>query len=73
MCVFKETKNLNLNVLNMITGINKLKILTKYISCKCRCKMNSRKFNSNQMWNKINIGVNVKFQQNIICAKNICI
>ena len=35
----------------MITGINKLKILTKHISCKCKCKFDGRKCNSNQKWN----------------------
>ena len=28
--------DLNLNVFNMITGINELKTLTKHISCKCK-------------------------------------
>ena len=35
----------------MITGINKSKTLTKDISCKCRCKLDGTKFNSNQWWN----------------------
>ena len=33
-----KTKDLNLSVFNMITGINESKTLTKHISCKCKCK-----------------------------------
>ena len=36
---------------NVITGINELKRLTKDISCKCKCKFDSRKCNSDQKWN----------------------
>ena len=32
----------------MITGINESKTLTKHISCKCKCKFDGRKCNSNQ-------------------------
>ena len=35
----------------MLTGINESKILTKHISCKCKCKFNGRKCNSNQKFN----------------------
>ena len=35
----------------MITGKNESKILTKDISCKCKCKFDRRKCNSNQKWN----------------------
>ena len=34
----------------MITGINQLKILTKHISCECKCKFDGRKYNSDQCW-----------------------
>ena len=34
VCVPNKTKYLNLSVLNMITGINESKTLTKHISCK---------------------------------------
>ena len=34
VCVPTETENLNLLFLNMITGINESKTLTKHISCK---------------------------------------
>ena len=35
----------------MITGINESKILTKHISCECKCKFDGRKCNSDQWWN----------------------
>ena len=31
----------------MITGKNESKVLTKEISCKCKCKFDGRKCNSN--------------------------
>ena len=36
----------------MITGINESKTITKHISCNCKCKFDSRKFNLNQEWSK---------------------
>ena len=45
-----KTGDLSLSVLNMITGINESKILTKHISCKCKCKFDGTKCNSNQRW-----------------------
>ena len=35
----------------MITEISELKTLTKYVSCKCKCKFDGKKCNSNQNWN----------------------
>ena len=35
----------------MITGINESRTLAKHISCKCKCKFDDRKCNSNQKWN----------------------
>ena len=40
-----------MSVFNIITGINKSKILTKHISCECKCKFDGGKCNSNQKWN----------------------
>ena len=37
---------------NMIARINESRTLTKHISCKCNCKFDGRKFNSNQNWNE---------------------
>ena len=48
VCVPNKTEDLNLSVFNMITGINESKTLTKHISCKCKCKFDGRKINSNQ-------------------------
>ena len=38
ICVPNKRENLNLIVFSMITGIDESKILTKHISCKCKCK-----------------------------------
>ena len=35
VCVPNKTKDLNLSVLNMITGINESKALIKHIDCEC--------------------------------------
>ena len=51
VCVPNKTEDLNLNLFNLITGIIESKILTKLISCKCNCKFDGRKCNSNQKWN----------------------
>ena len=47
----KKAEDLNLSKLNIITGINGSKILTKDISCECKCKFDETKRNSNQWWN----------------------
>ena len=51
VCVPNKTEDLHLSMFIMITGINESEILTKHISCKCECKFNGRKCNSNQKWN----------------------
>ena len=51
VCVTNKTQDLNLSMLNMITGINELKTLTKRISCECKCRFDGRKCNSDQWWN----------------------
>ena len=43
VCVPNKTENLNLSVFNMITIINESKTLTKFVSCKCKCKFDGRK------------------------------
>ena len=50
MCLNK-TEDLNLSIFKVITKINELKTLAKHISCKCKCKFDGRKCNSNQKWN----------------------
>ena len=51
LCVPNQTEDLSLSVFNMIAGINESKILTKHISCECKCKFDGRKCSSNQKWN----------------------
>ena len=51
VCIPNNTDTLNLSVLNMITGINESKTLTKHILCECKCKFDGRKCNLNQWWN----------------------
>ena len=51
VCVPNKTEDLNLSVLNMITGLNESKILTKHISYECKCKFDGKKCNWNQKWN----------------------
>ena len=60
LCVPEKTEDLDMNVFNMITGINvKITItkkLTKHISCKWGCNLIVKKWNngikkSNQKWN----------------------
>ena len=51
VCVPNKTGNLNLSVFNMTAQINESKTLNEHISCKCKCKLDSRKCNSNQKWN----------------------
>ena len=48
VCVPNKMEVLNLSMFNMITRTDELKILTKRISCKCKCKLHGRKCNSNQ-------------------------
>ena len=40
-----------MRVFNVVTEINESKPLTKHASCKCECKFDGRKYNSNQKWN----------------------
>ena len=50
VCVPNKTKDLNISIFNMITGVNESKIKKKkkkHISCECECKFDRRKCNSN--------------------------
>ena len=51
ICVPKKTKDINVEVFNMITNKNEAKKLVKYISCDCKCKFNSTTCNLNQKGN----------------------
>ena len=47
-----KVEDLNLNMFNIITGINESKKLTKHILYECKCMFDGKKCNSNQWWNK---------------------
>ena len=64
----KKAEDLNLSVFNMITGINESKILTKDISCECKCKLDGRKCNSDQWW--INDKCRCEYKKLHICEKD---
>ena len=49
--VSNKTEDLNLGMLNIIAGINESKALTRHVSCKCKCKLDGRKCDSNQKQN----------------------
>ena len=51
VCVPSKTKYLNLSVFNVMTRINKSKILSKHISYKRKCEFDGTKRNLNQKWN----------------------
>ena len=51
ICIANKTEGINLNVFNVITIVNDSKILTKYTSCKRKCKFDDRKCDSNQKRN----------------------
>ena len=50
-CALNKTEDLNLSVFHIVTATNESKKLTNHISCKCKCKFEKRKCNSNQWWN----------------------
>ena len=52
----------------MNTGKNESKVLTKDIPCKCKCKLDERKHNSNQKWNNDNC--QYKCKKHHICEKD---
>ena len=68
ICVPNETENLNLSVLNMITGINESKMLRRHISCECKCRFNEK--NVIYMIGEISINVDVSIK-NTMYVKNI--
>ena len=47
----KETKNINVKALNMITNKDEAKAMTEHLSFKFKCKFNNRTCNSKQRWN----------------------
>ena len=51
VCIPNKTEDLNMSVLNMVTGINGSKALTRDISSECKCKFYGAKCKANQWWN----------------------
>ena len=51
VCVPNKTEDWNLRVFDMVTRINKSKLLTKNISCECKYKSDGRKCNLDQWYN----------------------
>ena len=47
--VFQLKQNSKIHAFNLITGKNESKILTKDISCKCKCNFDGRKCASEKM------------------------
>ena len=48
VCIPNKTEDLNLSVFTVISGTNESKTLTKHVLCKCKCKLDGTKCNSNQ-------------------------
>ena len=48
ICVPKETKDINLRVFNMIKNKDEAKAVIGFVSCDCKCKLNSTTCNSKQ-------------------------
>ena len=42
MCIPNKTEDLNLSELNMITGVNESKILTKHTPCEYKCRFDGK-------------------------------
>ena len=66
----KQNRRFKFKCLNIITRTNESKILTKHISCECKCKFDGTKCNSNRKWNNDKCHVSAKIQNNIMHAKN---
>ena len=68
VCVPYKAEDLSLSVFNIITGINKLKTLTKHMSCKYKCKFDGRSCNSDHWWNNDNCQCECKKRH--VCEKD---
>ena len=56
ICVPNKTKDVNLNVFNLITTKNESKTLIMHISCKCKCRFDGSINNSNWVYNSSKCG-----------------
>ena len=53
----------------MVTRKNESKTLAKHISCKCKCKFDSSKCNSNRKWNNNKYQSECKNSRQNVCEK----
>ena len=60
MCVPNKTEDLNLRMFNMITGESESKMLTKHISCECKCRFDRKNVIQINGAITINVDVSVK-------------
>ena len=51
ICIPNKMEDLNLNLLEMVKGINETKTLAKHISIEWKCEFDDRKSNFRQKWN----------------------
>ena len=49
ICFLNKNDSVNVTLFNMITKLNAAKTLVN-VKCDCKCKLNSRIWNSNQKW-----------------------
>ena len=70
LCVPNKTEDLNKYVFSYDYKKIELKILTKAIWCKCKCKFAGRKCYSNQKWNNYNYKYESQSKKHPICEKN---
>ena len=68
MRISSKTKDINVNVFNVITRIYEAKTFLKHISCDCKCKFNSATCISNQKWN--NDTCQWKCKKYCVCKKD---
>ena len=78
MPVPNKTKDWNLIVFHMITGINESNISTKHISFELKYRFDSSKCNCNRRlmlnivkWKMMNVGVIAKIQKNVMHMKRL--
>ena len=57
--VLIETKDVNVELFNIITRIDEAKTLAKHILYDYTCKFDSATCNSNQKWNNVNMSVKI--------------
>ena len=47
-----KVKNMNVEVFNLISGVNETRFIDQHESCKCKCGLNKSLHNSKQKWNR---------------------